>query len=238
MKQKTIFVKQRGSFIIESVWLWPILLMLTLGVVQMGFLYNAKATLNNATFQAARQGSINHADRGVMERRLAEAMAPLYTREANASELFAKRAVLWAAMKIPAAPIGEVDIISPTMAMYRGFEKTQYYLDEEGREKQLSQMPNDNLKVRSASEKSFEVSSASVRINLQDANLLKIRGHWCHEMIVPFVNYVIYQTYAGLPGAKNPHWGACRALSVIDDSYYLPVSATSVVRMQTPIRWE
>jgi hypothetical protein len=211
--------------------------MLTLGVVQMGFLYNAKATINNATFQAAREGSIKHADKGAMERRLAEAMVPLYLKDATLSELLVRRAALYGAMRIPAAPIGKIDIISPTRKIYDEFKKTQYYLDGRRREKKIEQLPNDNLNVRSVSQKVVRTASGNTRINLQDANLLKIRGHWCYEMIVPFANFIIYQTYASLPGSKNPHWGACRALSLLDDSYYLPISAMSVVRMQTPIRW-
>lgn len=237
MKRQGRHFKQQGSFIIESVWLWPILLMLTLGVIQMGFLYNAKATMNNATFQAAREGSITHANKGAMEKKLAEAMAPLYLRDATHADLLIRRTFLYAAMKAPAAPIGQVDIISPTKAIYKEFERTQYYLDGQRREKRIRQMPNDNLNVRSASDKTVKVGAGNVRINLQDANLLKIRGHWCYEMIVPFVNYLIYQAYASLPGTKNPHWNACRALSLLNSSYYLPVSAMSVVRMQTPIRW-
>ncbi|MEQ8185047.1 TadE family protein [Marinobacter salarius] len=238
MKRHGNAYKQRGSFIVESVWLWPVLVMLTLGVIQMGFLYNAKATMNNATFQAAREGSIKHADKGAMEKRLAYAMAPLYIKKSkDIVELASKRVYLQALMSVPLAKIGKIDIISPSKEIYRKFEKTQYYLDNKGRERRIKQMPNDNLNVRSASENFVKMASGSVKINIQDANLLKIRGYWCYEMIVPFVNYVIYKTYSALPGKKNPHWSACRALSVVNDSYYLPVSSTSVVRMQTPIRW-
>lgn len=238
MKRHGNAYKQRGSFIVESVWLWPVLVMLTLGVIQMGFLYNAKATMNNATFQAAREGSIKHADKGAMEKRLAYAMAPLYIKKSkDIVELASKRVYLQALMSVPLARIGKIDIISPTKEIYREFEKTQYYLDNKGRERRIKQMPNDNLNVRSASKNLVKAASGNVKINIQDANLLKIRGHWCYEMIVPFVNYVIYQTYSALPGGKNPHWRACRTLSVVNDSYYLPVSSTSVVRMQTPIRW-
>lgn len=237
MKRQGCYFKQRGSFIVESVWLWPVVILLTLGVIQMGFLYNAKATMNNATFQAAREGSITHANKHSMEKKLAEAMAPLYLKDATRSDLLFRRASLYAAMHIPAAPIGQVDIISPTKKIYNEFERTQYYLDSRRREKRIKQMPNDNLNVRSASQKVVKAASGNLRINLQDANLLKIRGHWCYEMIVPFVNYLVYQTYASLPGTKNPHWGACRGLSLLNGSYYLPISAMSVVRMQTPIRW-
>lgn len=230
--------KQRGSFIVESVWLWPVLVMMTLGGIQMGFLYNAKATMNNATFQAAREGSIKHADKGAMEKRLAFAMAPLYIKKSkDVVELASKRVYLQALMSVPLASIGKIEIISPKKEVYRKFEKTQYYLDNKGQEKRIKQMPNDNLNARSVSNNKIKTASGNIKINLQDANLLKIRGHWCYEMIVPFVNYVIYQTYSALPGGKNPHWRACRALSVANDSYYLPVSSTSVVRMQTPIRW-
>ncbi|MDY6929663.1 MAG: TadE/TadG family type IV pilus assembly protein [Pseudomonadota bacterium] len=237
MKKHGKLSRQGGSFVIESVWLWPLLLMLTLGVVQMGFLYNAKATMNNATFQAAREGSIKHADKAAMEKRLAEAMAPLYTKKAGIGQLAYQRKRLAAAMRMPGAAIGEVEIISPTRKVYGEFEKIQYYLDDRGRERRIAQMPNDNLNVRSSAQKTVKIGSENIEINLQDANLLKIRGHWCYKMIVPFLNYIIYKTYTSLPGAKNPHWRACRRLSFINDSYYLPVSAMSVVRMQTSIRW-
>lgn len=229
---------QKGSFIVESVWLWPVLMMLTLGLIQSGFLYNAKATMNNATFQSAREGAIEHANKKEMEKKLAYAMAPLYVgKKPNLIKLQKERLKLALAMKSPVGAIGRVDIISPTKKIYKEFERAQYYLDGKGKERKIKQMPNDNLNVRSAGKKRVKTSSGYVKINLQDANLLKVRAYWCFEMIVPFVNYVIYKTYSSLPGKKNPHWNACRALSVVNDSYYLPISASSVVRMQTPIRW-
>jgi len=51
-----------GSTMVEFVVVTPVLLMLGLGTVQMGFVYHAKTTLNYATFEAARIGAVNHAD--------------------------------------------------------------------------------------------------------------------------------------------------------------------------------
>ena len=53
--------RQTGASLVELFVVAPALLFLGLGTVQIGLLYHAKTTLNYATFEAARVGSVSHA---------------------------------------------------------------------------------------------------------------------------------------------------------------------------------
>ena len=60
------------------VWI-PLLLIIIGGIFQFALIYKAKITLNYATFQAVRTGTINNASLSKMETSFASNMAPLYT---------------------------------------------------------------------------------------------------------------------------------------------------------------
>lgn len=53
---KTI-TTERGSALIESVLTLPLILLLLAGIIQFGFLFNAKVAVNSASFEAARQAT-------------------------------------------------------------------------------------------------------------------------------------------------------------------------------------
>lgn len=229
--------RQGGFTLIEHIWLWPILVMLTLGTIQLGLLFKARATVNNATFLAAREGSIHHADKSVMLNKFATALAPLYIKKGpNLVELKKRQLEQVVAAKLGK---GAIQVISPTPAVFRAFAVKQYDLvgrPRKMREKQFLQIPNDNLNVRSSVTKTVKMGSKHVAINLQDANLLKIRGHWCYELQVPMVNVLIRKTMRTLGATSHPHWAKCEAFSLVTGQQLIPVSGHSVVRMQSPIR--
>ena len=60
------------------IWI-PLLLIIIGGIFQFALIYKAKITLNYATFQAVRTGTINNASLSKMETSFASNMAPLYT---------------------------------------------------------------------------------------------------------------------------------------------------------------
>lgn len=236
-KKGALRYRQGGFSLVEHIWLWPVLVMLTLGSIQLGLLFKARATVNNATFLAAREGSINHADKSVMRNTLAMAMAPLYVKKAPSLAKLTRSQV----EQVAAAMIGKgaIQVISPTPEIFRAFAVKQYSLEKsraKTRERQMLQIPNDNLNVRSSASKTVKVGGNNIAINLQDANLLKIRGHWCYELEVPMVNVLIRKTMRTLGSASHPHWVNCEALSLVDGKHRIPVSGHSVVRMQSPVR--
>ena len=63
---------QHGSAIVETVIALPILLVVILGAIQFGLIYEAKATLNHASLQAARAGAVNNAQPEALRNGLAK----------------------------------------------------------------------------------------------------------------------------------------------------------------------
>ncbi|MDX1589783.1 MAG: TadE/TadG family type IV pilus assembly protein [Oleiphilaceae bacterium] len=236
-KRRVIRHQQGGFSLVEHIWLWPLLVMLTLGTVQLSLLFKTRATVNNATFLAAREGSINHADKSLMLQKFAFAMAPLYVK-ASPNPLKLKKQQRVQVIKANAG-YGAIQVISPSPAIFRAFAVKQYSLEGQPgklREREFLQVPNDNLILRSDTPKTVKVGRKQVAINLQDANLLKIRGHWCYELQVPVVNVLIRRTMHTLGASSHPHWANCEVVSFATGKHFIPVSGHSVVRMQSPIR--
>jgi len=174
----------RGQAMIEFVIIIPVLLLLIFGAVQIAFIYSAKTTLNYATFQAARVAATNNATYSSMRRGLIRGMAPLFT---NSGALDSMRGDIAAGIDSGGTrrdAVSEVDNftrfirINPTSAM---IDLTGFGEVIEGG---MVALPNDNLMYRPSS---VEVDD----VNIQDANLLKIRVQYCYKLMVPLVNRII-----------------------------------------------
>ena len=75
--------RQYGAAIVEATIALPVLLVVTLAVIQFGFVYQAKATLNHAALQAARAGAVSNATPAALRRGLAQGLAPLSSPDAS-----------------------------------------------------------------------------------------------------------------------------------------------------------
>ena len=65
---------QRGAGVVETLIVLPTLLFLVLGMWQAALAYQAKSSVNYATFEAARAGSVNNADIGSIKTAFRRAM--------------------------------------------------------------------------------------------------------------------------------------------------------------------
>lgn len=273
---------QQGQAMAEFIILFSVLVLLTLGTLQMALLYRDKATMNDAVFLAAREGSLKHAYKNPMNLKLVEALTPLYVKDnpSYPSYLVAQATALAENMINPrtGAPLTSLpgvrlDIISPNRRVFNAFSDTMYAL-RDGCESQLRrngnnnpstrcteqrfrQIPNDNLNIRSTALKTVNVGGTSVRMNLQDVNLLKVKGYWCAPLVVPLVNNLLYKVLNNadkdlevrrLIVNRHTMLRACERKTQINEilsnlgrswrTYYIPVTSDSVVRMQSPIRCE
>ena len=175
-----------------------------------------------------------------------------------------------------------IDIISPNREVFKKFAVNMYALPDgcdaydqrevrgnrndrsrcntgprnsKWRERQYRQIPNDNLSARSTAESSLRVNGQTVRMNLQDANLLKITTHWCAPLEIPFGRFTVYyfrlsweRLYTALGGSRHPHWGVCRRKTLLNQLennrlgtpriLFVPISSDAIVRMQSPVRCE
>jgi len=167
---RTKFSKRHsaGQGLTEFVIVFPVLMILIFGTIQVAFIYSAKTTLNYATFQAARMGALNGATYDGIKKGLVRGLAPLYTHGATDDEMFA--GVARALFEVE--NFTRITRINPRVAHF-GPHGTY---DSEVSDVVI---PNDNLMYRDAS-----VGA----ISIQDANLLKIQVEYCYPLMVPIVD--------------------------------------------------
>lgn len=243
---------QRGQALAEMLITFAWGVPLLLAIIQLGLMYRAKATLNDATFRAVRAGSLHHAYTNEMKRELVRGMVPtLYAvppgETPNLAVYTARRTALEAVYGNRVHPVARVEVISPTAEGFRKMARPAWALTsdcgrggcpnngdfrEVTREERLYEIANDNLKQRPTT----LVNVGSRKINVQDANILKIRAVWCQEMQVPGINKLIWET-VNLSGLVNSSdWRRCSLLKAAQGGYYFPLSSHAVMRMQTPVR--
>jgi len=255
---------QRGQAMVEQLVTWTVLALLTFGVFQVGLIYKAKLTFNDAVFKGAREGSLRNANKDVMRARIAESLAPLYMGSGGGIDRYAIAVARSQAENYyMMADLGgvRVNVLNPTREIFNIFAVRQYDLvdcntgvtfnmtfiggcQNNLREARIRQIPNDNLPGRWSVTPYVNIFTRgqTVQMNLQDANLLKIQAHWCYGMEVPFVNRLIHSTLALLPGDKGPHWNACQARTSMNHAsggwtrLYIPVSSDVIIRMESPVR--
>lgn len=171
--------RQRGQSMAEFLIVAPLLLFFCLATVQFVLLYQAKSTLDVATLEAARAGAVAHGSMTAMQDGLARGLAPLYARHASADG--AQAALLNAQTDVKTT--SHVTIISPTADMVSDFAQAGSFATQGAA---VAEIPNDTLIYRNT------VTGPRSGVNIQDANLLKIRVHYCYDMYVPLVNKVLY----------------------------------------------
>lgn len=189
----------------------PLVFFLILMVIQAVLLYRMKSTLDYAALMAARAGAVSGVDRGEMNEAFAKGMMPLYAHKTGMVEMqgayFKARADLLLH--------GRITVINPTRAAWDEFRERQY----DG----VYALPNDSLAYRSDA-----VGSSGV--NLQDANLLKVKVTYNAPLVVPFVGWVL--------GGRSQYLesGMFETSPLQPLTGRLPIESYAIVRMQSPVR--
>jgi hypothetical protein len=195
-----------------------VLIPFVMAILQLAVLYVGKTTLNHAVFMAARAAALEHGSRSVMSRHLAKGLVPLY---ANTSETISSNNVV--GIVVPAFTKALVDvnnplrtrieILNPTRASFRDFEQ---------RQNGTLQIPNDNLQFRARN------PGASSRQSIQEANLLKVRVDYCHELVFPLIDVAVVGILRRLD--TNAFHQACYRANRV------PISGRALLHMQSAAR--
>src|SRR5689334_4580479 len=127
--------RQRGAAIVEATIALPLLLVVILAVIQFGFVYQAKATLNHAALQAARAGAVANATPAAIRRGLAQGLAPLTSPDASLQGVAASVARLEGELLTDA----RIRILNPTREAFDDFA-----VEIDG----VRELPNDRLHAR------------------------------------------------------------------------------------------
>jgi hypothetical protein len=249
---------------IETLVALPILLFLGLGALQFALVYHAKHALNFALIEAARAGSVAHADPDAIRAGLARGLVPwLYGAQHLAEYLVnVGRAGLHLREGESMGWI-RLERVSPTAASFDDWAEPARDANGEviaG----VREIPNDNLIVRStrmvpaggvSGARSGEPIGAASGQTLNDANLLRVRLDYGVPLVVPvvgrFVSWAI-RTWDGCDAGTTRRYGMlgldapsiglpsridlCPMYGSGGSAPRLPVRLAATVRMQSPAR--
>ncbi|MET0534243.1 MAG: TadE/TadG family type IV pilus assembly protein [Steroidobacter sp.] len=208
---KVFRAAQRGAAIAETLIVMPVLVMVIMGAIQVAMIYEAKATLNHATLQAARAGAVNNADLNSIRAGLARGLLPLYSPNSSLAGLSRTLAT----EVLPDVATSSIRILNPTREAF-----TDFGVNVRG----VREIPNDRLYLRPTT------LGGQSRVTIQDANILRVQVRYGYELKVPVVRWVFRAalriTRPGLDTVERAMLAANR----------LPMMATATVRMQTPAR--
>ncbi|MEO6279423.1 TadE family protein [Roseateles sp.] len=224
--------RQRGATLMEFVIVFPLAALLVLGLIQAGFVYMAKLTLNHATFMAARVGATHNADVATMRAALNRGLIPFHQNnfETNDSKRLALALVSVKANDLIPYRRAELTRLNPSPQSFADFGVKDPKV-------KATYIPNDNLEWRTTA------VGAQSQQNLRDANLLKIRVVYGYELKVPLMAGIIKRVMCSGSSAVEA-WGD---VSVLQSAYKLahphclyflndrmPIESTAIVEMQSP----
>jgi Flp pilus assembly protein TadG len=208
--------RQSGQSLVEFCIVVPAFLFLILVTFQLVLIYRAKTTLDYAAFQAARAGAVNGVDHAKMRNALAFGLTPLLATSPDAAGVARARANA----ELETRLFADIEVIAPTRAAFNEFRERQY----DGR----YALPNDSLAFR-------DNRVGGSQVNVQDANLLKIRVTYKLPLIVPFADRVIAGLSSLLTEGESYHPASMLIEEPVSGHRRLPIESSAVVRMQTPI---
>ncbi|WP_396333336.1 TadE/TadG family type IV pilus assembly protein [Burkholderia anthina] len=224
---------QRGQSAVEFAIGLPVLLLLCLGIVQFGLLYQAKSTVNYATLMAARAGAVNNGQRSAMLDGFAHGLAPLFAHSIGLAQQ--QTAALSARAEALNPGVTTLTVLNPPPSALADFGRSSYYAG-----KTVKEIPNDTLMYRDSR------PGASSGLSIQDANLLKISMTYCYDLYVPFVNHVIFALVNGVSNIYSTGQtggtglaasaNGCYGYSSVTGGFRIPLASEAIVRMQSPYR--
>lgn len=183
------FPAQRGQSLVEYLIIFPTLILLVMGAIQFGLLYQIKSQVNYATFAAARQGALKNGDATAIKDAFGAGLTPLFTNHPNFTGMMRGRAV--GAIEAFNPMVTSIERVSPPETVKQDFG------EDDPSDSNSKIVPNDNLQYRPTS------TGAKSGLNIQDANILKIRVTYCAKLIVPVANVTIYSLINSIQGMKS-----------------------------------
>jgi Flp pilus assembly protein TadG len=258
--------KQEGVSMIEFAVIAPVVLLVGLGMLQIGFLMHAKSALNFALLEGARLGAVSNGNVGEIDRGIISGLVPYRGGGTSASDLAATYVSVSAEFQQ-----GKLEQwiklrqLSPVTQSFTDWAEPA--VDETGAS--VQEIPNANLaflrctKVPTGGTSGTKSSSAcgargeAIGVNSQqtlaDANLLKLELKYGVKVAVPFVGRIVtlgMSMMAGCPstlpkaikvGTTDFGTPVLDATARLDDCFFyakdrLPVTVTTTVRMQSPLR--
>lgn len=213
---------QRGATLVEFVVIFPLAVLFVLSLIQFGIVYMMKMELNHAAFMAARAGAMANADPQVIRDTLLRGLNQSFEKQDKASDI--ER--IGEAETLHVLPLRfadvthqvDVTVINPSPSAFKDFgvvDPTTH----------VTYIPNDNLEFRSTA------NGSTSKMNLRDANLLKIKVVYGYNLVVPVVGPMVARIMCG-GNIGVDAWGG--KISILD-SKFLPTSTQCIQYYKNPL---
>jgi hypothetical protein len=163
----------RGATLAEAVVVLPLLLFVVLAILQAVLLFHAKSNLHHATHEAARAGTVAHADVDSIRHALLRGLVPYYGGGRTAAEIDASAAAVAADMADPAL---RIEILSPTQESFSDYNSPALQAAWRSEEPVIPNAGLDELACpRDVPACPSDPARNASGQSLADANLLKLR---------------------------------------------------------------
>ena len=203
-----VAVRQRGATLVEFVIIFPLAVLFVLSLIQFGVVYMMKLELNHAAFMAARAGAMNNANTSVIRDNLLRGLNQSFEKQDTASD-FTRIGTAYASSKVKAIDptLLDVTLVNPSPAAFKDFGVVDPTT-------KVTYIPNDNIEFRSNG------LGGTSKMNLRDANLLKLKVIYGYDLKVPLMASVMKRLMCG--GSTGvAAWGG--TVSILD-AEFLPTS--------------
>lgn len=194
-------LNQAGATLTELVVVGPLIFLLGMTGLQYTLMYNAKANLTYAAYEAARAGAIHHADPEKIEEGLLKGMLPYISANTGSSidnTLLSSidNTLLLQKVKVTEAPFMKVEIISPTAKAFDDFNNTT-----------LQQVLKTNRKVIPNKQTDIEnigsTNGSSSGVSIHEANVLKLRITYGYKPNIPIAKNLLSSIDSFIKGPRD-----------------------------------
>lgn len=233
-------IRANGQAMVEYLIVLPSLLLLILGSIQFALVFMAKATLDLAAFDGARNGAVYNASMFHIKTGIAEGLAPLFQKGMSGGPSLTGAVEARAyALLVTEDPLKvKVDILNPSKQAFQDFATKVPFITQAGSVSYMQAIPNARLLYKSTNPGSASNES------IQDANLLKIQVHYCYPLIIPFVNTTIQTIMSVVGTTPSSSWVLTHASYIGRDTALwdqvcykqggMPLVADGTALMQSP----
>ncbi|HLO93657.1 MAG TPA: TadE family protein [Burkholderiaceae bacterium] len=164
---------QRGASLVEMSVVLPTVLMLVMAIWQAAMVFHAKSSLNYASFEAARAGSVANASISSVQTAFQKAMLPYYGGGRTLSELADTAAK--AAKDLDAVGL-RIEILSPTQESFQDYNSPALQEKYKTKDEVIPNAGLDELNCpRDVKDCKNDPRKNASGQTLLDANLLKLR---------------------------------------------------------------
>lgn len=193
--------KQKGASVTEILVVTPLVMLLGMIGIQYALMYNARTNITYASYEAARAGTINHADPQAIEDGLLKGLLPLLSTNlksfkadtTNPLTATAQGKLALEKLKFDEARFMKIEIISPNEAAFNACNNVQ-----------LQKILNTTNKVIPNKHNDIQNYKCSdPNISISQANVLKLRITYGYKPKIPLAKDMFVSIASFVRGSQE-----------------------------------